>query len=241
MHPSKIQESSLCRLMSYSAAAGLGAFGFGQEAEGKVIVKVIDPPVTVDASSNTFDIDFDGDGFPDAAVIDNTTNSIQIRSFGFDENDPDIGGTWKTLNWTLSNGDDYYIFTFPAGFYIDPAKIDTVDANTANPGDGSILRGTSYNFGVLGINALGRGGYVGFEFEIGEDATIPDGPGFDRGESTTHYGWAQIDGSFNPRFATITKIAYETIPGKGILIPEPGSLALLAAGGGALALRGRRS
>jgi hypothetical protein len=63
------------------------------------------------------------------------------------------------------------------------------------------------------------------------------------GESGVHYGWAELQNS--SAGLTVVEVGYETQQDTGIvtpgLVPEPGTLALLAAGAvGVLALRRRR-
>ena len=59
---------TLERLVAYSAAAGLGAFAFGQEA-GAIIVHTDIPDLQINRSDPGFDIDFDNDGYLDATLL----------------------------------------------------------------------------------------------------------------------------------------------------------------------------
>ncbi len=79
-------------------------------------------------------------------------------------------------------------------------------------------------------NFVGTGGYVGLQWDIGN--------------GDVRYGWARVDVTeVNNGTATLYSFAYESdanMPITAGAVPEPTSLALLAAGGGALALGRRR-
>ncbi len=210
MKHSQIDVIRARQLALYSAAAGLGAFSFGSQTQAEVVFTQVDPDVVV--SSGAFDIDFDGDGFLDAAVVNNGFN-VQVRSFGFDELSP---GFWATDNITLSTLEDsavpgtaYYVATFLPGTLIDGSAL-PID-------DGA-------HIGVGNYNTIGTGGFVGFQFEIGNDPNEVDGSGFDRpAGSTTHFGWLEIDGG--PGISAVVKsFAYETTPNVGIIAGDQGGL-----------------
>lgn len=207
-----IGADALRRMACYTAAAGLGAFAFGHNTTRAAIVHTeVDPDVSI-APSSAADIDFDADGFVDAAVV-NTGSHIQVRSFGFDEL---TFGIWLTQNITLSTLEDpaapgtaYYVASFAAGAMIDGSAL-PID-------DGA-------HIGVGNYNTLGTGGFVGIQFEVGNDPNETDGSGIDRlAGSTTHFGWIEIDGGPGIT-ATIKSFAYETIPNTGIIAGNTGAL-----------------
>ncbi len=210
MKPRQIDTKTARQLAFYSAAAGLGAFFFGSQANANIVFTDVDPDVTLTAGA--FEIDFDGDGFLDAAVVNNGVN-IQVRSFGFDELTP---GFWLTPNITLSTLEDpaapgtaYYVATFLPGELIDGSAL-PID-------DGAHL-------GVGNYNTIGTGGFVGIQFEIGNDPNEIDGSGIDRpAGSTTHFGWIEMDGGPGIS-ATIKSFAYETTPNTGIIAGDQGTL-----------------
>jgi len=208
----RISTHSARQLSCYSAAAGLGAFAFGQEAQAAIVVTDVAPDQAVVSS---FDIDFDGDGFIDAAVV-KAGATIQVRSFGFDELVP---GVWLTPNITLSTLEDlaapgtaYYVATFAPGALIDGSAL-PID-------DGA-------HIGVGNYNTIGTGGFVGIQFEIGNDPNEIDGAGIDRpAGSTTHFGWLEIDGG--PGISAVVKsFAYETTPNTGIIAGDTGIAPIL--------------
>ncbi len=199
-HQVEIQNAR--HLAMYTAAAGLGSFAVVAEVRAAVIHTDVEPDANV--VSGAFEIDFDGDGFLDAAVINNGLN-VQVRSFGFDELTP---GVWLTPNITLSTLEDpavpgtaYYVASFASGVLID--------GNALPIDDGA-------HIGVGNYNTIGTGGFVGVRFEIGNDPGETDGAGIDRpAGSTTHFGWIQIDGG--PGITAVIKsFAYESDADTGI-------------------------
>lgn len=118
----------------------------------------------------------------------------------------------------LTSG-SYYVFSFAAGEVI---------------GDGDLAAGggrfAGRQVGPYFYNFVGTGGYVGLEWDIGG--------------GDVRYGWARVDVTpDNNGTVTLFSFAYEATPNTPIVagaIPEPTTLALLAAGGGALALNRRR-
>ncbi|MEQ9455031.1 MAG: PEP-CTERM sorting domain-containing protein [Phycisphaeraceae bacterium] len=198
----KLEVNDQKRLMAYMAAAGLGAFAFGQDASAGIIYTPVEPAVTLvpyPGSPSAFNIDFDNDGTPEGAIVNSSVN-MQARFF--------------PPGRTLASGSGYYARSFAPGAIIDGSASTTGGANLM----------TNPNYGA---NFVGQGNFLGYRFQI---------------DGNTHYGWVQVDVSENLENAIITGFAYEATPDLGIAagaIPEPTSLALLAAGAGALGLRRR--
>ena len=113
----------------------------------------------------------------------------------------------------------YYVNSFVPGAVIGPGANEAGGARFA----GRQVGADFYNF--VGIDK-----YVGLKWDIG-------GGNF-------NFGWARIDVSgANNGTATLLSYAYESTPNAPIVagaVPEPSTLALLAAGGGAMALQRRR-
>lgn len=113
----------------------------------------------------------------------------------------------------------YYVNSFAAGSSIGPGAAESSGARFA----GRQVGPDFYNF-------VGTDKYVGLKWDIGG--------------GNVNYGWARVDVSAaNQGTATLFSYAYESTPNTPITagaIPEPSSLALLAAGGGAVALKRRR-
>jgi hypothetical protein len=202
------------RLFSYATAASAGAFGFGQASEAAIVfTDIADTTVsTPGAGGDVMYINLDNAGY----------NEFAVAALAFDKSiriDP--YNIYPQSSKVLTSG-SYYVFGFAAGASIGPASAEAGGARFALR---SPYYGGYYNF-------LGTGAYTGLKWDIG-------GGDF-------RYGWARIDVSSAlgaGSSATLLSYAYETTPNTPIeagAVPEPGSLALLAAGGGALALRRRR-
>jgi len=226
----QINQKTMKRLLAYSAAAGLGAFAFGQAAEGAVIFADLTDPITLaplTIGPDEFrDFDFNVDGYLDL-TISNEAGGNRIRFI------PGTGVDNKVFtDWTGSPS-GYYVQSFVAGTTISGA-----------------LPAASSNYDFLGArrevgppevhyNHIGTGKLVGFQF-----------PG---AFGAIHFGWLQVDVKFmSPGEVLLFSYAYETQPGVPIVagdtdgdgiadIPEPTTLGLLAIGAGGLALRRRRS
>jgi PEP-CTERM motif-containing protein len=111
-----------------------------------------------------------------------------------------------------AKGNDYYVRSFDGGDAIGPGSAATTGVGVMNSNAG--------NFGVAG------GSYGGFMFDMG---------------GQEHYGWVRMEISSSTLIAY--DFAYESAPGTAIVagaVPEPSSLALLAAGAGGMAFRRRR-
>lgn len=120
----------------------------------------------------------------------------------------------------LTTGGTYYVKGFTEGDEIGPGAAEASDG-------GAHVAGTTGNYNFFS----GDDKYIGVAFEIA---------------GQVHYGWIgfEID-STNPLHGIIRDYAYESVANTAITagekpVPEPGSLALLAAGAGAMALRRRK-
>ena len=121
-------------------------------------------------------------------------------------------------------GDTGNIFTDTEGgtkntYYIRGFELgEILDASTTIENGPNILAGGDFS---------GPGQYLGVQFSF---------------SGQTHYGWVGVE--VNGSTGTIRDYAYESSPDTAIaagVIPEPSTLALLAAGAGAVGLRRRRS
>jgi hypothetical protein len=127
----------------------------------------------------------------------------------------DIGGQQSKVLTSMN----YYVNSFAAG--------DSIGPSAAEAGGG---RFAGRQVGQDFYNFVGTDKFVGLKWDIGG--------------GNVRFGWARIDvTAANNGTATLFSYAYESTPNTAIAagaVPEPSSLALLAAGGGAVALKRRR-
>jgi len=251
--PGKLDAGVGQRLARYSTAASLGAFAFGGAAQGSIVV--VDPPDFgrtgpddfrwVAANNNPYGQSFGIDILGDGGALDvgffrgpgysgylvgrtdivgyyypygSIAGSGQVQLLSNDTELPDTGSTPPPGKKALQ------------GFLEGQIIGDGNDAPALDPGE-NILR-DAYAGGDW---EAGNGvpSYVGFQIDLDDDGSF-DG-----------FGWIEIivdDPGSNPGI-TVTRWAYTTdgSPIAAAEVPEPGALALLAAGCGAAALRRRRA
>ena len=205
------------RLLAYTAAAGLGAFGAAQTTQASVVYTDI-PDITLYEDGAASLLDLNDDGIDDVEVKMLGQTEAWFMRFRAEA----INGSEEFTN--LSKGNPYYIRSFEQGDVIGNANANCVQG--------------ALNFPVAQSNTLNFGNandpqYMGV---LVEDAA-----------GDTHWGWIRMryvrDGvSSGVGYAVVYDYAYETdlASVKDIVAPEPGSLGLLAVGAGALAFRRRK-
>lgn len=211
------QSTSSTPWKSYSTAAMLGAMAVGQSAQAEIIfTDIADVTIGPDAAAPIY-IDINGDvigatpppGAQQEFSIATFANSVRINPYN-------IGGQASQV---LTSG-AYYVNSFAAG--------DLIDSTSAAAGGVNFAARTA---GPYFYNFVETEKFVGLKWDIGGGDFL--------------YGYAAIDitgANYGEVQVTLKSFAYESEANVGIeagAVPEPGSLALLAAGAGAIAFRRR--
>jgi len=222
-HPTCVNLDSQARLLAYTTAAGLGAFFAGQNAEaaptlslglgGPSYPHTLLPGAGTGYYHNYFYFDVDGNGVPDFNL---GVNKKRIDISGY-------GANSLVLN-PSANG---YVIPWTVGM--------TLGGSTGTvPTYKRWLSNTSSVNPAYSFNNFSTSGAMGFQFISSVS-----------GSAQTHFGYVdlQVNGTPGNFSVTVSDIYWETSPNTGIQItavPEPSSLALLAAGIAGLAVRRAR-
>ena len=202
------------QLIAYSVAAG-AALAAGQSAEAAIIHTPTN--VTLHPYGGFLNIDFDADG----------TNEFVIRVATNPGNTSQVNVLAMTYNATASWRGDADAAPFGNG----ASALDYGDQVMAGTKWGRKIMGNGgnmawyYSIGTFGGYFLGTTGkYIGVKFSF---------------NGGTNYGWIQVDVPMDASSATITGYAFNDKADGGIragyIVPEAGSLALLALGAADLA------
>ncbi len=234
-----LDRMSTKRLLAYSAAAGVGAFAFGQGAQAAVQenfglngTTFSHSGIGANGDDYTVDIDIDGDASNDVR-LGVFLNAIGMTGF------PGNAVLADSTNGALS----YYVVGFQNG--------DTVDGTNDAAGGGINLAFVTPYVALYGgyryqIFHTANGDWIGVQFDISGNTH------FGAIEIKEFAGLGPVDGpdadtdpnndvSLDPVRVTLGVMIWEDTPGATLTIPEPASLSLLAMGAGAIGLRRRRS
>lgn len=220
------------RLLSYTTAAGLGAFSFGQSADAEIVYVDLGDSLEQMAENTFTDLDLDANGTTDF-VFGQTSlryTGVRMSVFGHPlsqppENRKPVDQLSENYTNSPAKGNAYYIRSFSAGDSIG-AGLTEPTLNNGYPNFSGIVTTNTANFGNTDDPQ-----YWAFGLNIDGDI---------------HYGWGRLstirdgDGNYT---VSLHEYAYQSEPDLAILagaVPEGTSLALLASGAGGLGLASRR-
>jgi hypothetical protein len=210
---STLPAASEKQLSGYASAAflGIGVLSGARVADAQIVTTTDPDQMIIDNGSIYL---FAGAGFAANTGPELTLEFGRTSSRYYER----VGGV-KNLN--VLGGASYFAKNFTKGSTIGPAAGTFLGSGNARIGVRIISSsGANSDNG----NFHGRTGYLGFKFTDPKNSAVTD------------YGWAEIAEGANQNTLTLVNAAYD-IGGTIIAgqVPEPGSLALLAAGAGCLA------
>jgi len=251
-----LDRMSTKRLLAYSAAAGMGAFALGQEAQAAVQENLSLSGTTfahsgIASNGDDFTVDININEFVTGTTghvpTGDTTNDVRLGVFL-----NAIGMTGFPGNAVLANSTSgaasYYVTGFQNGSTVS-------GANDAAGGGINLAFVTPY-VSLYGGTVTYRyqlfhtanGDWIGVQFDIAGSTHFGAiqirefaGVGPLDGNGSGSPNDSPLDISLDPVRVTLGAIIWEDQANTPLVIPEPASLGLLAMGAGAIGLRRRRS
>ncbi|MEM1097175.1 MAG: PEP-CTERM sorting domain-containing protein [Planctomycetota bacterium] len=207
-------KKSFTRKLSWCTTAAVTLLGFQSIASGAIVSNTLNLTQSLNLGDGQPVQPFDIDG--------NGTIDLAFRSFHGSD-----GGT--NIRFLADGSYNSAVVTPTIAGYAEPLASGDVIGPSSSFSTGGVSLSSSFSIPSGAAPATLTDAIYGFSFQI---------------DGATHYGYftgVAYDRTTDPIFLTVGTAFWEDVPGTAITVPEPGSLALLAAGAaGLMGYRRRR-